>query len=246
MPEETNELLEELGLSKKEIIVYLTLLKLGEATASRVSEAADLNRITTYMILKSLKEKSFSSIYIKGNVQYFKPRKPEQILTLLDEKKERLKILLPLLKSQEKIITSPTEASILEGKTATSIMFDAIIEEAKKTKYAILYGNYTAAQRAGRHYASRFRRVRLLHKIKIDAVLDSLQELDVGKNIEWQKLSKWKENSILSKTNVLVMAAGDTVGYMLPKGEFTTILIKNKDIADREMFFFNLLRKDAV
>ena len=51
---EVGEVLQESGLSKREALVYLALLKTGEETASRISEVSEMNRVTTYGLLKSL------------------------------------------------------------------------------------------------------------------------------------------------------------------------------------------------
>jgi HTH-type transcriptional regulator, sugar sensing transcriptional regulator len=124
--------LEEIGLSEKEIQVYLALLNLGEETASRVSEIANLNRITTYTLLKSLKEKGFCSSYNKNKVQYFKPIKPEEILNILEFKKEKLKLILPGLESLKSSITKKPEISVYEGKEGLKTVFEGLLKEKPK------------------------------------------------------------------------------------------------------------------
>ncbi len=53
--------LSELGLSAKETQVYLTLLRRGPSSVRHVAEAAQVNRGTTYDILKSLQEQGLVS-----------------------------------------------------------------------------------------------------------------------------------------------------------------------------------------
>ena len=65
------EPLKDLGLSDKEIIVYLAGLEIGLSSVSGYSEKANLPRTTTYDLLKSLKEKGLSSYVIRSGVKYF-------------------------------------------------------------------------------------------------------------------------------------------------------------------------------
>ena len=49
--------LKEIGLSDSEANVYLTLLKLGEATVAEISQSSGLHRTNIYDSLEKLKEK---------------------------------------------------------------------------------------------------------------------------------------------------------------------------------------------
>ncbi len=48
------EILEKIGLSKKEIEIYLSLLELGRANVSRITQNTSINRTTGYVILNKL------------------------------------------------------------------------------------------------------------------------------------------------------------------------------------------------
>ena len=49
------EALESMDLSNKEAEVYLALLKLGQSGASRIASNTNINRVTVYHLLDSLK-----------------------------------------------------------------------------------------------------------------------------------------------------------------------------------------------
>jgi len=242
---EINEILEEVGLNKKEAIVYLSLLNLGESTASRVSEISDINRITTYVILKSLKEKGFCSVYDKNKIQYFKPIKPEQILGLLEEKKEKILAILPLLKKKENLIEDKPELSIFEGKKGITAMLDLILKDAENKKEVFAYGNITITEKLIEYQSLFWRKTRLEKGIKISAVLDSLENFEPKKEEKWRKLSHTRVLRDISKINSYVLITSNLVGYMSFKGELIGILIKNKDIAEKEKFNFDLLWEKA-
>jgi len=54
--------LEGIGLSEKEVAVYLALLELGSGTVSKISRYAGINRTTGYDILDSLANKGLANI----------------------------------------------------------------------------------------------------------------------------------------------------------------------------------------
>lgn len=82
------KLLEELGLSKGEIKVYLTLLKLGETTTGKIIEEAQISGGKIYLILDKLIKKGLASFSIKEKTKYFSAASPNRILDYLHEKKK--------------------------------------------------------------------------------------------------------------------------------------------------------------
>lgn len=242
---EVNEILEEVGLNSKESNVYISLLNLGEATASRVSEVSNLNRITTYVILKSLREKGFCSIFDKNNIQYFRPIKPEQILGLLEERKKKVTAILPFLKKKQSSIQDKPEVSIFEGKKGITSMLDLILKDAEKKKEVFAYGNFTITERLVEYQSLHWRKTRLEKGIKIFAVLDSLEDFEPKKEEKWKKLSQTKILKGISKLNSYIFITENLVAYITFKGELTGILVKNKDVAEKEKFNFDLMWKIA-
>lgn len=238
--EDIKENLENLGLSEKEVRVYLALLKSGEETASRISEIADLNRITTYTILKSLKEKGFCSVHDKNYVQYFHAIKPEQILFLLDEKKEKIKSILPLLREQEKQIQEKPEISLFEGGKGVTSVFDILLSDAENEKKVLAYGNLTIAEKLLEYESLHWRKTRFKKKIKIKAIVESIPDY-IKKDKKWQELSERKILKDLSNLNSYTLITERYVAYFSFKGEIIAILIKNEEIVKKEKFNFNLL-----
>ena len=236
---EIEKALQDIGLSRKEISVYLALLELGESTASRVSEIAELNRITTYTLLKSLEEKGFCSIFIKNKKQYFKPISPDQILYLLNEKKEKIKLILPKLKEKVNQIQEKLEISLYEGKKGISSMLDVIIRDAKTDKEILAYGNLTIAENLIKFTSLHWRKTRLKEKIRLKGIVDKVPENIQTK--KWQEFTKRKTNKSLKNLNTYVLITKNYVCYISFKGQLTGVLIKSRYIAEKEKFNFKML-----
>ncbi len=86
------KLLEEIGLTKGEIKVYLTLLKLGETTTGKIIEQAGISSGKIYEILDKLIKKGLVSFIIKEKTKYFKSASPNRILDYMHEKEKDLQI----------------------------------------------------------------------------------------------------------------------------------------------------------
>ena len=80
------EVLQNFGLTEAEVRLYIELLKIGEATATKVAKQTNTNRTFTYDRLKKLLDSGLISYVIKDNKKYFKAAEPSQLLSLLKEK----------------------------------------------------------------------------------------------------------------------------------------------------------------
>ncbi len=118
-----NDTLQKLGFSKKASLVYLTLLKSGEMSASQIAKETKIVRTTVYDILKELVADEFVivSSEIKDKKK-FAAGDPEKLVVfvdnqsremieqkkILDEKQQQLTELIPQLKAMsEEVIGKP-------------------------------------------------------------------------------------------------------------------------------------------
>jgi len=129
MDKQINQALKGIGLSEKEIFVYISLLELGEEKASKISKKSNLNRVTTYTILESLKEKGICSVTTKDKKKYFKPEKPERLVDIIEKKERKIKSILQDLLSMKSSAISKPKIEIYEGKEGLKNLFENIIEE---------------------------------------------------------------------------------------------------------------------
>lgn len=109
------EPLKNLGLSEKEVLVYLALLQLGAATPYQIANKADIKRPTAYVIAEELVEKGLL-VHIPGEEKKrYIAKSPE---TFIEEREERLraaKKILPELRSYQKNSTDKPSIMYFEG-----------------------------------------------------------------------------------------------------------------------------------
>ncbi|MDP2946826.1 MAG: helix-turn-helix domain-containing protein [Nanoarchaeota archaeon] len=87
----TEKILEEIGLTKGEIKVYLALLKIGETTTGKIIEEAQISSGKIYEILEKLSSKGLVTHVVKEKTKHFSAVSPNRILDFLHERENILK-----------------------------------------------------------------------------------------------------------------------------------------------------------
>lgn len=82
--------LRKLGLTEKEVRVYLAGLELGPGSVKKIAEMARIARPTTYEIIKKLEEKGLFVEVKQKAKRYFTAQSPERILGLLRIRKREI------------------------------------------------------------------------------------------------------------------------------------------------------------
>ena len=85
-----NELLQQLGLSEKEITVYLTVLKNGKITPAEVAKLTKINRTTVYSVAKDLVEKGFIAEDLAGTVSSLVALPPQDLKHVVHKEEKAL------------------------------------------------------------------------------------------------------------------------------------------------------------
>ncbi|MCX6735648.1 MAG: hypothetical protein NTZ13_01035 [Candidatus Parcubacteria bacterium] len=113
--EQMTSALKNVGLSDREVGVYLTLLSLGNGTVSQITRKAGINRTTGYDILDSLLSKGLISMSGKEPKQEYIAEPPEKITAYLKQEiekdKERLLFaekLVPELETLHNVTGRPS------------------------------------------------------------------------------------------------------------------------------------------
>jgi len=130
------EILEELGLTKNESLIYLALLELGSAQVSKIASKTNLNRANMYNTINSLIKRGLISYVIKNNIKHFTAAKQIRLLEILKEKQGKLQTILPELESIEKI-PEKIKVEIYEGKEGAKAFFS---DMAKTTSEVVAFG----------------------------------------------------------------------------------------------------------
>ncbi|MFH1207050.1 MAG: helix-turn-helix domain-containing protein [Patescibacteria group bacterium] len=139
-------ILKQLGLSDKEAQIYLALLNAGPSSVRTLAAAAQVNRGTTYDILKFLIKRGLASYYHQDKRQYFLAEDPEKLKKFLhdrihelEESKTAVESIIPELKSVYDRAEDKPVVKYYQGakgiKTVLSDVLDVMSETNEKEYY---------------------------------------------------------------------------------------------------------------
>lgn len=125
-------ILEELGLSEAEAKIYLALLELGTSKTGKIIDKTKLQSSTVYHVLGALVEKGLASFIHEGKIKFYQAERPESLLMFLDEKRKKLKTIMPELKERESQGNKKQTAKVYQGIKGLRAAFNDILEKMKK------------------------------------------------------------------------------------------------------------------
>lgn len=128
-------ILKEIGFSDREIRVYIALLEIGKSTAGPIAVKAQLSQTKVYETLGKLIERGLIRYTLISKTKYFQATEPKQILSLIDEKKEKFKEILNELEAKQKFGKEQQTAIIYEGYKAVKLLFNSIVNRLTKKDY---------------------------------------------------------------------------------------------------------------
>lgn len=107
-----NDSLKELGLTDKEVTVYLAVLRNGKIIPADLAKLTGINRTTVYSVAEELVRKGFLYEDLAGAIKYFVPIAPDDLDSIIrrEEKKlEKKKELVAKAVKELKIFSQGTK-----------------------------------------------------------------------------------------------------------------------------------------
>ena len=146
---------EELGLSTKEIKVYLTALKLGPQSASILAKHTEMPRSTANFCLTELQKKGLSSKIEKQGRVLHKALDPSKVGHLIEDKERQAKELrqqfadlLPELKNMRGQVNQHSNVQHFQGLRALLHLIDLTCEKDQSVTFISAHGNMHPKLRA--------------------------------------------------------------------------------------------------
>lgn len=229
--------LQELGLSDKEASVYVALLAVDNDSVVDLAKRTNINRTTIYPVLESLAKKGLiSEVKVDKKVR-FQAEPPERLSTfverqklLFEERSERIKDIIPQLKSIQREYGELPIVKIYEGREGIISSLEDYFTNAEddETSYAF-YSRDLIDETFSLEEKKKFFKIRRnIKKIKSKAVYTMKnEELSSDEMSDRLKIDE-KKYPIYCDIGII----GDRVKISTLKNKLSTILIKNKDVAE--------------
>ncbi|MBI2355787.1 MAG: TrmB family transcriptional regulator [Candidatus Doudnabacteria bacterium] len=240
---QTEALLKEIGLSDKEIAVYLSLIELGPSPVRNVATHARINRGTTYDALKKLLEEGLVNYLDKSTHQYFVASQPEKIINLIKQKQDQLESLkqsaqdgLAELKLMFEKRGGKPVARFYEGPEGIRMILEDVLQTLEKSDDKIYYAYSSAGIRKNVYEAMPdFSKRRIKQEISVKTI--SLSE---GGHLVGLDERKWMPTSKKDLKATYELIYGGKVAHISMDNSDNPvgIIISNLEIYETQKMIF--------
>ncbi|MFC1732024.1 TrmB family transcriptional regulator [candidate division KSB1 bacterium] len=241
------EILEEIGLTKSEIKVYMALLELGSTTTGKIVDKSGASSSKIYEILDKLMQKGLVSFIIKSGVKYFEAASPSRIMDYLQEKEKdlkkkeaELKELLPQLELKRSMAGIGSETQTFKGMKGAATAFDDILKTMKKGEEYYVLGISKFTPHFER-FVVNVHKKRAKQGIKCKIIVNELAR-DIGKQLEPIKLTqtKYVQKELFSPFVFIIYKDKTLISIGL---EEVFVQIKSDNLADGLRAYFDFIWK---
>jgi len=237
------KILEELGLTKTKIKIYITLLEVGANSAGIILEKSSLPNSTVHRDLNSLINKGLVSFILEGKRKIYEATNPETFFELIAEKKKRFEEILPGLKEKRNHSEQKESASIFKGIRGIKEVYHIMVNT-KGKEYNTFGGGPITEEIIG------FTWWLNLHKRRVENKLPSRQIFDEsvkegGKEISENPLTKIKylDKEFAQFQETIIV--GDKVAIAVFSKNPYAFLIQDENVANSYKKYFEILWKIA-
>ncbi len=241
--------LEEIGLNKSEIKVYLSLLKLGASSTGPIITESKTANSKIYEVLDKLIQKGLVSHFTKQGTKYYKAASPKMILEYLKEKKARIERqesrvseMLPMLLNFQKENEGGVESTIFSGVRGIKTAFANLVDELDSGEEVHIMGVYDFGDKF-MHLARYFQNIRSHKKIKAKFLINKSAK-NVAKEFKNYPPVEIKYLPEDVFTPAIFLIYSDKVIINLAK-EMTFFVLKSKSAKDAFDAYFNVMWKTA-
>lgn len=239
----------KIGLSEKEIKVYLKLLEVGSSSVRSIAELTDLNRGTAYDILKNLQQLGLVSYFHHDTKQNFVAENPDRLEGLLDNRekelheiKNKIDEIIPELRSMQCSDSNKPVTKFYEGKHGIKIIMDDILLTMKR-KGEKEYFIYSAPGVRDDIYAAYPDFIQKRIKNKISVKTNSLSNGGKTYGLDERKWLKNEGNDKANMTYILIYYNKCAFISRDSNNNPVGVIIENKMIYETQKIIFNQLWK---
>jgi sugar-specific transcriptional regulator TrmB len=224
--------LEGLGLSKNEIIVFVKLVEIGESKSGTIISQTGLQSSAIYNALLSLIEKGLISYIKKNGIKYYKSAEPETLIDYIETKKREVLKIIPSLK-QKKVSKEENNMEFFESyRGIKSLLFELLKDAKKQDVYRYFAPETKYYNLSTEKVYSAEKHIRIEKKIKTKAIYpeDSRSVTRKTKTTE-KRYTKQKlpPNTSIFNNKVAIISWGEK-----PFG----VLIRSKEVYEQYVSFF--------
>lgn len=214
----SKELLEQLGLTKTEAIVFSELIYLGKAQIGEIIKKTSLHRGTVYNTIQRLIEKGAVAVATESNQMIYSPS-PFAFMGTIEEEKKQLEqkeqtiqqILKQAKLSKQIDNTQTTEVKVLYGAQAFKNFFRQLLAESKEESYKYIGDGGDMRDVMGGEYYKYSQELKQKMKVPCKVILNQDRKKhvfakEVKGNIRWLPIEQeFNTDTWIFKDNVVIV-----------------------------------------
>lgn len=236
-------ILEDIGLTGAEIKVFISLLELGSSQAGKVIEKSNLHNAVVHRAFHSLAEKGLITYIQKGKTKQYQAIEPNLLLAFLDDKKEKLKKIIPELEAKKNLQMNKPKAQIFQsGKGVKELL--SIMIQTKNKEYFAYGGPIQAHEVFGDYFWEAHHKKRIEKNIKAKLIFHP--------KINWwaKQLNKWKLTNVKTTEKEFeeiteTIICDNKVAIIIYAEKPFGFLIEEEKVANSYKQFFEILWKES-
>jgi sugar-specific transcriptional regulator TrmB len=245
--------LQEAGLTKGEVKVYLALLQLGSSTIGPILEKSGITKSIIYRILEKLITKGLVSYIIKEKTKHYQAAQPEKLLEYADERERqhrenraKIEALLPQLILQQRG-AKKSEATIYEGFKGMMTVHDKRFEKLRRGDEYFFFGLPAHQPKHLHAYWQRDHKKRVKLGIKVKLLYNPKVDNWVLKDRNSYPGCDARRMPIDTETPAWVLGYKDVTVIGIPLAETPlSFEIVNEDVARSFRAYFDWLWKQTT
>lgn len=237
------EILKKIGLTEKEVTVYLAALKLGKSSVDDIAKEAKNTRTNTYNQIDTLQKKGLITTIAEGKRNYYLAEDPENLTRVLEQQKTQLQlakgeldVILPELSTLYTRKTHKPIVRFFAGKEGLVTVRNEILKmDGKELLVASSFDKFTKLfTKEERNNYSKKRRAK---KIQTKLLFSSKTEIPVDKNAP-ENFKRVKEEDFPFEFDVYIY--DNKVVLASYEDGIWSILIESKAVARSMEALYNI------
>jgi len=236
-------LIDNLGFSSKKAKIYITLLELGEATASSIAKKSLLKRTTVYNILPELMQAGLITTTKRQKKKYFFIEDPRRLKEEVEEKMENISKIIPNLQTIQNIFPYKPKITFYEGLGGVKEIYDDITKSTKPGEKILSI--------VGPNNLYKFLPEEIVRKYVTDRIKKKVINQMICSNTqiarEWQRTAQkeLREIKIIQNDKIIFQADmkiyGNKVSFISYKENYMGVIIESSEISQLQKQAFEIM-----
>lgn len=232
--------LEDLGLTKAQIQVYVALLELGVTTSGPIIKRTRLQNSVVYNALNQLMELGLVTFVRKGKRKHFSATDPKNLIKFIDDKKDKIQHLVPQLIAKQKLAKVKQEAQVFLGWKGVYNAFNQILETLPKGSEYIGFaaGFEEQYDESVKRFFREYQKKRNLKQYKVKLIANESSRKQVQSYQYYARFAKPEYRFVQGFAPIGVIIFGDNVLNVAFEETPVAVIITSKQIVESYRRFF--------